>query len=99
MKVIILQQSVGSFAENKDVAREIREQLIKPALASGDNIVLDFEGVSMATQSFIHALISDPIRIYGANVLDQISFKNCNESVKTLVTVVCDYMQDSFTDE
>jgi hypothetical protein len=80
MKKIILQENVGSFAENKDVAREIREQLIKPALAAGVDVVLDFEGVSMATQSFIHALISDPIRIYGANVLDQIEFKNCNES-------------------
>jgi hypothetical protein len=99
MKKIILQENVGSFAENKDVAREIREQLIKPALAAGVDVVLDFEGVSMATQSFIHALISDPIRIYGANVLDQIEFKNCNESIKTLVTVVCDYMQDSFIDE
>jgi len=99
MKEIILQQKVGSFAENKDVAREIREQFIKPALAAGVDVVLDFEGVSMATQSFIHALISDPIRIYGANVLDQIAFKNCNESIKTLVTVVCDYMQDSFTNE
>ena len=96
MKEIILRERVGSFAENKDLAREMREKDIKPALEAGQEVVLDFGGVSLATQSFIHAMISDPIRVYGADVLDSISFRNCNESVKTLVTVVCDYMQDSF---
>jgi hypothetical protein len=95
MKEIVVCERVGSFAENKDLAREIREKDIKPALRAGEEVVLNFEGVTLATQSFIHAMISDPIRIYGANVLDSILFKNCNESVKTLVTVVCDYMQDS----
>ena len=46
--------------------------------------------------NIMNALISDPIRLYGPDVLDRMSFKNCNETVKTLVTVVCDYMQDSF---
>jgi hypothetical protein len=96
MKEIILRERVGSFAENKDLAREIREKDIKPTLEAVEEVILDFDGVSLATQSFIHAMISDPIRIYGAGVLDFISFKNCNESVKTLITVVCDYMQDSF---
>jgi hypothetical protein len=100
MKEITLRERVGTFAENKDLAREIREKDIKPALSAGEEVVLNFEGVSLATQSFIHAMISDPIRLYGAEVLDTMSFKNCNESVRTLITVVCDYMQDSFgTDE
>jgi hypothetical protein len=96
MKEIGICDRVGSFAENKDLAREIRENDIKPTLNCGEEVVLDFKGVSMATQSFIHAMISDPIRLYGAEVLDRIAFKNCNSAIETLVKVVCDYMQDSF---
>jgi hypothetical protein len=97
MTYITIYERAGSFAENKDLAKEIRESHIKPALANDEKVVLDFENVTLATQSFIHALISDPIRLYGPDVLDQMSFKNCNEAIKTLVTVVCDYMQDSFS--
>lgn len=100
MKEIFLRERVGSFAENKDLAKRIREEDIKPALANAEEVVLDFDGVTLATQSFIHAMISEPIRLHGASVLDFISFRNCNEGIKTIVTVVCDYMQDSFgTDE
>lgn len=88
---------VGSFAENKDKAREIREEEIEPALKDGKKVILNFEGVTLATQSFIHAMISEPIRSGGRAVLDRIMFKNCNETIRTLVSVVCDYMQDSLS--
>ena len=50
---------VGSFAENKDLAKEIRLKKIIPALETNKEIALDFDGIDTATQSFIHALISD----------------------------------------
>ena len=59
------------------------------------DIMLDFSGVEDATQSFIHALISETFRIYGPDVLDRIRFKNCNEVVRGVVTLVSDYMQES----
>ena len=95
MITIELYQRVGSFAEDKDIARDIRESQIKKALLSGEEVTLDFNGITLATQSFIHALISDLIRSKGIEVLDKLLFKNCSDSVKTLVNVVCDYMQES----
>lgn len=89
-----IKDKTGSFAENKDVAREIRLKIIS-ALEKKEEIVLDFEGIDGTTQSFIHALISDIIRKYGAEVLDKISFKNCNEMVKKLIGIVADYMQET----
>lgn len=95
MKKIELLPLVGSFAENKDTARDIRLNQILPALEKNQEVVLDFKGVEAATQSFIHALISGLIRKYGTEVLDKISFKNCNEIVKKIITIVADYMQET----
>jgi len=86
---------VGEFAENKDFARDVRLQKIIPELDAGGEVILDFEGVSGATQSFIHALISDLLRNYGSEVLDKIGFKNCNEIVQKIINIVVDYMQES----
>ncbi len=86
---------VGEFAENKDAAKEIRLLQIVPALDGKEEVVLDFEGVNSATQSFIHALISDLIRKYGNEVLDRISFQHCNETVRKIIGIVVDYMQEA----
>lgn len=86
---------VGSFAENKDIARQIRVERIILVLESKQEITIDFENVETATQSFIHALVSDLIRKYGSDVLDKIYFKNCTETVKKMINIVVDYMQES----
>ncbi len=86
---------VGSFAENKDLARKIRMEQIIPVLEKQQEIILDFAGISSATQSFIHALISDLIRKYGGDVLEKVAFKNCSETVKKIINIVTDYMQES----
>ena len=95
MKSVRLVEIVGSFAENKDLARDIRINEITPSLVRGDEVILDFAGVDSATQSFIHALISDLIRKQGADVLDRIVFRNCTESVKGVISIVTRYMQES----
>lgn len=95
MKTIKLLDKVGAFAENKDIARDLRIQKIAPLLKNGENVVIDFHGVEGATQSFIHALISDLIRQNGSEVLEKISFKNCDESIKKIINIVATYMQES----
>ena len=84
---------VGEFAEDKDKARDIRIKQIVPALDKGWSVILDFRGVNLATQSFVHALISEVIRTYGTNVLDQVLFKNCNDNLRALINIVVDYTQ------
>lgn len=93
MIIIKLLPIVGSFAENKDKAKELRIKKINPALKSGDTVELDFDGVTSATQSFIHALLSEIIRQYGIDILDKIDFKNCNNTVQKIIEIVTDYMQ------
>ena len=95
MKEIKIFEKTGSFAENKDVAREIRIHQIVPALEKNREVVLNFNGIDAATQSFVHALISDLIRKYGDEVLERISFKSCNETVQKIIGIVVEYMQES----
>lgn len=91
---IQLHELVGEFAENKDIAKEIRMNRIIPNIDNNGGIILDFAGVTSATQSFIHALISDIIRKRGASCLDKIYFQNCNETIKKIIEIVVEYMQD-----
>ena len=95
MKTILLHSLVGHFAENKDIARDIRSKEIIPALDHNEEVVVDFEKVNSATKSFIHALISDLIRKYGIQILDKVAFKNCNETIQKLIGIVVDYMQEA----
>ena len=93
MKQISIFDQTGAFAENKDIARELRIREMIPALDKGEEVVLDFGRVEAATQSFIHALISDVLRKYGNDVLDKLAFKSCNDTIKKIIGIVVDYMQ------
>lgn len=95
MTEIKLIQSTGSFAEDKDKARDARLEQIIPALDRGEEVIIDFQGIDGATQSFVHALISDLFRKYGNDVLDRISFRSCNETVRKVINIVIDYMQEA----
>lgn len=92
---IKIRKYAGDFGENKDAARDIRINYIMPVLKKGETVKLDFEGMSGATQSFVHALISEAIREYGDDVYDRLLFVNCSDVVKEIVGIVADYMQES----
>jgi hypothetical protein len=95
MVTIHIAKLAGTFAENKDIARSIRVDRLLPTLQQNKEVVLDFDTVTGATQSFIHALISNPIRKYGSEVLDLIIFKNCAPSIREIITTVTEYLQES----
>ena len=94
-KIIKLQQLTGNFAENKDIAKKIRIEQVIPALKNGDDVVFDFAGITGATQSFIHALISDPIRKLRIVAFDHLIYKNANEDIQEIISIVYRYMQES----
>ncbi len=94
MKEIELFPKTGNFAENKDVARELRIKEIIPALKNHQVVILDFNKVDSTTQSFIHALISDIIRKEGYEIIDRLNYKNCNDTIKKIIMIVTDYMQE-----
>ena len=86
---------IGDFAGNKDLARDIRINKIIPSLEKGENVTINFGKVESATQSFIHALISDVIRKKGIVVLEKVYFKDCNSTIRKIIKIVTEYMQHS----
>src|SRR3990167_6118973 len=94
-KSIKIRKITGDFAENKDSAKKLRIEEIMPALSKGDEIILDFDGVSGATQSFIHALISDPIRKLKDVAFDNLIYQNTNNDIREIISIVYRYMQES----
>ncbi|MCG7415868.1 STAS-like domain-containing protein [Microbacterium aurum] len=79
------------LAESKDEARELRVNTILPALERGDQVELDFTGVGFATQSFVHALISEAVRIYQDAAFDRLSFLGCSDEVRQVILTVFEY--------
>jgi hypothetical protein len=63
--IIEMFEFFGDLGEDKDVAARLREEKIHPCIAKVENITLDFESVTLVTQSFVQALISNVLRIQG----------------------------------
>lgn len=82
---------LGSFASNKDVATNLRLKEILPRIAKHEEVILDFTGIEAGTQSLVHALIAEPLQLYGKDVLKLIKFKSASPIMKTLISLVIDY--------
>ncbi len=95
MEIVRLYDIVGKFAENKDLAKKIRLEVLLPALASNRAVTFDFENMTGATQSFIHALISEAMRQYGDRVYDNVFYKNAIPEIRQIISIVYRYMQAS----
>lgn len=97
--IVPLQEIVSDFAEDKDAAAAIRDDMIRPALAKRGRVVLDFTAVTLATQSFIHALISDILRTQGEKVLKRLEFKGCAPGVRGIIETVVQYSLEALDEE
>ncbi len=95
MEIIEMRDLIGEFAENKDIVKDLRVNHLLPALANNRAITFDFKGVKGATQSFIHALVSDAIRKYPDIIFDNVFYRNANEEIQKIITIVYRYMQES----
>lgn len=92
MIVIKVQPVPGTtLAENKDEAKRLRQRDLLPALERKEQVVVDFEGIQTATQSFVHALIADAVQRYGDQVFSLITFRNCAPGVQHIIRTVFEY--------
>ena len=90
---------VGSFAEDKDTAAILRKEKILPTLKAGQKLELDFTGVTLTTQSFVHALISEALRQNPNTALKLMTFKGCAEGVRGIIETVVQYVYETINTE
>lgn len=81
----------GPVAQDKDWARDARARKIVPSMLSNERVCLDFSDVHIATQSFVHALLSEVTRVHGEEGLDRLEFRSCSEQVKQAIQTVITY--------
>lgn len=74
----------GRFIGNGDDALLLLHELT-PQLDSGENIVFDFLSCKNMNDSFSNALFTNMVRAFGISVLENVTFKHCNESIKTMI--------------
>lgn len=92
MNVINVSPVPGTtLAENKDEAKRLRQRELLPSLERNERVIVDFEGIQTATQSFVHALIADAVQRYGDDVFDLVEFRNCAPGVQHIVRTVFEY--------
>lgn len=80
---------IQPFSEDVEQAVRIRDDVLLPAVKEGKMVLLDFEGVRFATQSFVHALLNDVLRETGS--LTRVSFVNCTRSTEEAIRAVAAY--------
>lgn len=97
--IIKIFELVGSFAEDKDRAASLRKEKILPTLKNGSHLEIDFTGVTLTTQSFIHALISEGLRQNPDTALQLLSFKGCSDSVRGIIETVVQYVYETINAE
>lgn len=87
--------AVAEFVEDVEQAALVRRSKILPGIKDGRWVVLDFGNVRFATQSFVHALLFEPLRIPGS--LLRLSFLNCTrateEAIRTVAAYAASYRQ------
>jgi uncharacterized protein DUF4325 len=90
---------VGDFGEDKDISAKLIKEKIDPCVAALEEVILNVADVTLVTQSFIHALISDILRTNGEAALDYLDFRSCADVVRGIVETVVQYSLDSLDEE
>ncbi len=79
----------AEFEEDTEIAARIRTQEIRPRIEQGQGVIVDFKGLRAPTQSFVHALLYEVLKIPGGLV--GLSFRNCTASAKEVIKAVAAY--------
>lgn len=82
--------NVIDFEEDVEKAAFIRDTVIIPTIDNGEMVIINFDKVKFATQSFIHALMYKIIRD-GHKIGSTLSIANCTSSTKESILTVAAY--------
>lgn len=76
----------GRLLGTRQIALPIRDRVVM-ALDAGEQVELDFGGTN-PTQSFVDELVGSLVLERGADVLDSLFMKNCNDDAKAILHFV-----------
>jgi hypothetical protein len=89
--VILIKERFGKLCSNGDNALCFLQDEVVPFVHKGGSIVFDFMGVRNMNSSFSNALFANLIMREGVSVLEKVTFRNCNSSIKALINAALDF--------
>jgi anti-sigma regulatory factor (Ser/Thr protein kinase) len=81
---------VSDFLENVEEAARIRDEIVIPSLEMHRSVVLDFDNITVITQSFAHALFHKILRAQ-MHVRYDLQLCRCSDAVRAAITAVASY--------
>ena len=87
---ISLKNYFGAYAEDKDLAKKIRDKYLLPALAKNKKLTIDFEDVIFATDSVLNAMLATPIHQLGLSAFRKIKVINVAPDIRVILDFIFD---------
>ncbi len=86
MKTIKLSEYFNKFCSNGEESNKFLIDVVIPEFDKNDKICFDFEGIRNMNSSFSNALFTNLIRKLNKEVIKKITFTNCKENIKILIS-------------
>jgi hypothetical protein len=80
----------GKYAEDKDLAKKIRDKYILPALAENKTLTIDFEEIISAPHSLLNAMLATPIERLGLAAYKKIKIINASPDIRETLDFIFD---------
>jgi hypothetical protein len=80
----------GTYAEDKQAAIKYRSEELIPAVNSGKELTIDFDGVISAPHSFLSALLATPIQRIGMQAYKRIKVVNAAPEIRETIDFILD---------
>ena len=86
-----MKERFGSFLADGEVANAFRFTDVEPAIARGEHVVFELEGVTNMTDSFGNALFGTLFKNHPELLRGGIEFRNCSPLMRTLISAAIQF--------
>lgn len=80
----------GRYAEDKDLAKKIRDEKLLPAVAESKTLTIDFEDILSAPHSLLNAMLATPIERLGLSAYKKIKIINAAPEIRETLDFIFD---------
>ena len=88
--VIIVHNYFGQYIENKDLAKQIRDEELLPVLAENGILIIDFNNVIFASHTVLNAMLATPINRLGLMAYKRIKVINAASDIRGMLDFIFD---------
>jgi hypothetical protein len=88
--VIIVHNYFGQYIENKDLAKQIRDEKLLPVLTENGSLIIDFKDVIFASHTVLNAMLATPIHQLGLTAYKKIKVINTASDIRVMLDFIFD---------